>query len=271
MSVIAVTGASGFVGRHLVPFLSSCGHQCRSIARIELDAPLEALRGADAVIHLAAIAHTNAATELDYIRVNRDLPIALAKAAGAAGVSRFVFVSSTHALTHRDTAYGRAKADAEAALLDMSGIDIRIARPPLVYGPGAKANMGSLARLCRSPLPLPFAGETAPRSLVFVENLVSALLFLAETERMPEKAYMVTDPEPASLAMIVEELRAGRGRPPQQFQAPWLRPLLKALGRGAFASKLLDGEVFDGSPLRQAGWQPPFGTRQALRLTGATS
>lgn len=269
MALIAVTGASGFVGQALVPAVIARGHQCRSLSRAELADPAAALHGVDAVIHLAAIAHTNAATDEDYVRVNRDLPLALARAAAEAGISRFVFVSSTHALTHRDTAYGRAKAEAEAALADVSGIDIRIARPPLVYGPGAKANMGSLARLCATPLPLPFAAETAPRSLVYVGNLVDGLLFLADAQTLPGSAYMVTDPEPASLAMIVEELRAGRGMPPLLFRAPWLRGLLKALGRGQLASKLLDGDLFDGLPLRQAGWQPPFGTRQALRLTGA--
>jgi len=197
------------------------------------------------------------------------LPVALARAAAEAGVRRFVFVSSTHALTHRETAYGRAKAEAEAMLAKIAGIDIRIARPPLVYGQGAKANMGNLARLAATPLPLPFGGETAPRSLVYLGNLVDALVFLAERESVSVRAFTVTDPEPASLAMIVEELRAGRGKPPRLFRAPWLRGLLEALGRRQLASKLFDAEVQDGAPLRQAGWQPPYGTRQALRLTGA--
>ena len=74
----------------------------------------------------------------------------------------------------------------------------------------------------------------------------------------------------ASLAMIVEELRAGRGMPPRLFRAPWLRVVLESLGRRRLASKLFDADVFDGAPLRQAGWQPPFGTREALRLTGAS-
>lgn len=270
MALIAVTGASGFVGRQLVPAILERGHQCRSLTREELAAPAAELQGVHTVIHLAAIAHTNAATDEDYVRVNRDLPVTLAQAAANAGVSRFVFVSSTHALTHRDTAYGRAKAEAEAALAGLSGIEIRIARPPLVYGPGAKANMGNLARLVATPLPLPFAAETAPRSLIYVGNLVDALLFLAETKLLAEPAYTVTDPEPASLAMIVEELRAGRGMPPRLFRAPWLRVLLEGLGRRRLASKLFDADVFDGAPLRQAGWQPPFGTREALRLTGSS-
>lgn len=256
---VAITGASGFIGSYLVPYLiRQRGHTIVEVPRIALSAPDAFIRGCEVVIHLAGIAHQRNINFADMDTANRQLPVALAHSAAQAGVRRFVFVSSVAAAVAPETPYGRAKAAAEAELLALNTIDVTVLRPPLVYGRGVPGNMGSLLRLSRLPIPLPFASADRKRSLVYVGNLADALAFTAEHLELNGKVFTVTDGEDVSLAQIVTSFRRGMGRPAWLFRAPWLEPCLRGIGAGRVAQKLLGELRFDSSLLASAGWTAPF-------------
>jgi UDP-glucose 4-epimerase len=204
---VLVTGASGFIGAPLSAALVEAGHQVRAAVRdrrrrslpsaVEIAllpdlaggvewAPLVA--GRDAVVHLAAIAHVGPEIpNAIYDRVNHLATAALAKAAAAANVRRFVFMSSTraqagatstaplteNATPHPTDAYGRSKLAAEVAVR-ASGVPYTILRPALVYGPNPKGNVASLMRLAAKPIPLPFGAFSNRRSLLALDNLIGA-------------------------------------------------------------------------------------------------
>lgn len=257
---VAVTGATGFVGRALTARLLVQGCEVRALARHGSGVPIgseiypigdlgtscdwrAATAGVEAVVHLAARVHTQgqpslvAESETDYERVNVDASVALAQAAAAGGARRFVFVSSIKVngessvgrpFTASDPPapsdlYGRSKARAEAALrqvAEQTGLDVAIVRPPLVYGPEVRANFLALLRLCDTPLLLPFAGAANRRSLVYRDNLVDAL---AQLTLFPDRAggtWIVTDGEDLTLEELVRCLRRHLERPARLFPAP---------------------------------------------------
>lgn len=261
---IVVTGASGFVGTRLLPFLQENGHQVVAMERRDLAEPDFA--GAEAVVHLAAIAHSSGIDEKAYHRINRELAVGLAREAVSQGVRRFVFLSTAHVISEPDKPYARAKADAEVELLTLSGIEICIIRTPLVYGPGCKANMRNLLRLSRLPIPLPFESATEKRSLIYIENLCDALLFALQSPI--GGVFLAADREPVSLAEIVSLLRSGIGRGPGLFPAPWLPALLRAFHLHSIERKLFAASVYEPS-LFAAGWVPPHSVADGLRATAA--
>jgi UDP-glucose 4-epimerase len=296
---VLVTGASGFIGRPLATALAHAGYRVRAAARersglsfppaVELVAlpdlaqPADGralLAGVDAVVHVAAIAHVGSdIPEATYDRVNHIATAELARAAGVAGVSRFVFISSTraqagamadHPLRETDEprptdAYGRSKLAAEAAVR-AAGVPFTILRPALVYGPGAKGNLASLMRLTALPLPLPVGAFANRRSLVALDNLIAAVRFALENARAPNETFLVADPDALTVAELVAMLRAAQGR------KPWLVPVSPTLLKSAFgligqgdAFDRLAGElVVDSSKLRSAGWQPVVKTETAI-------
>ncbi len=187
---IAVTGAGGFVGSALTQMLAGEGHDVLPLSRNKLSDP--DFSSVETVVHCAALAHRTGTERPDaatFDAVNHRLAVDLAARAKAAGVKRFVFVSTIYTivgnpspltpdmpLKPRDD-YGRAKARAEADLREINGIEIVIARPVLVYGPGARANLKALIKLCNSGLPLPFGLANNRRSFVSLENVARALTF----------------------------------------------------------------------------------------------
>lgn len=266
---VVVTGGGGFIGRKLMRYLKSKGHDPVALSREGLEKPHDVMHGAGAVIHLAGIAHTGGGTEQDYMRVNCDLAVDLATAARECGVERFVFVSSSHAQSHPETPYGRSKAEAERRLLSSFSQNVVIVRPTLVYGAGAKGNFAALLRLAALPVPLPFKGATAKRSMVYIENLLDALVFVMDRPNVSGRVFTVTDPgSGVSLAQIIRLLREGAGRSHMLFQARWLPTVLASLGAGVVANKLFGEAVFDGSDLLTEGWKPVYTSEEALMLVG---
>src|SRR5262245_52221510 len=204
--VIALTGATGFIGRYLLGELPKRGYRLRVLLRrpstVSLDSASaaigvlvreqnmsEALAGVGAVIHSAGIAHAmSGLPEDDYRLLNTEATIRLAQAAQRAGARRFVFLSSIRAqcgpvaeAVQTESmqpspvdAYGRSKLAAERGLAGLE-IDWVALRPVLVYGPGVKGNMPQLLRLARARLPLPFGGMNGRRSLLALDNLVQAI------------------------------------------------------------------------------------------------
>jgi len=287
--LIALTGATGFIGQHLLRELPKRGYRLRVLLRrpseIQLDCASaligdlakpynmsEALSGVDAVIHSAGIAQTmTGVPEDDYRLLNTEATVKLARAAERAGVKRFVFLSSiraqaggaaegvlTEALAPAPTdAYGRSKLAAEQGLAE-TGLDWVALRLVLVYGKGVQGNMARLAELARSPYPLPLGALKARRSLLSLDNLVEAVSKVLATEQQLKRPFIVADPEPLTVGEMVMALRRGLGRRPALFPvpAPVLQAALRAMGQAEayrlFASPL----VADNSALASVDWSP---------------
>lgn len=300
---ILLTGASGFVGRHLLDDLVARGYQVRTVGRgtapasavVEqvLIADLAAfidwrplLDGVDHVVHSAGLAHADGdIPEERYQQVNTQATLALAQAAQAVGVRRLVFLSSIRAqsgpiafrpLSEADApaptdAYGRSKLAAEQGLAGLD-LDWVALRPVLVYGPGVKANMAALLKLARLPVPLPLGGLSAKRSLLAIENLTDAVGF-ALTQACPtRRSYIVSDPEPLSVADMLAAMRTGLGRGPGLIPIPSALLALAArlAGRSAAYERLANGLVASPAALIKAGWQPPAETKTALARLAAS-
>ncbi|CAN7688461.1 NAD-dependent epimerase/dehydratase family protein [Bosea sp. LjRoot237] len=300
---VLLTGASGFVGRHLLHDLIARGYRLRtagrsttpSIAGVErvaigdLGTPIAwrpLLKSVDLVVHSAGLAHADGTIpEERYRAVNTDATLALARAAQAVGIRRFVFLSSIRAqsgpisdqlLSEVDPpaptdAYGRSKLAAEEGLAGLD-IDWIALRPVLVYGPGVKANMAALLKLARLPIPLPLGALSAKRSLLAVENLAAAVAFALSEACPARRSYIVADPEPLSVAEMLAAMRAGLGREPGLIAVP---PPLLALaaqlaGRSAAFERLAKGLVASPGALLSAGWRPPAETKAALARLAAS-
>ena len=257
---VLVTGATGFIGRHMCPALRAAGHDV-SVAVRRKDFPdmpeaaafhvvpdigpetdwTEAVTGAEAVVHLAARAHVTKETAADpgaeFHRVNAEGTASLAAAAASAGVRRVVFISSSKVAGERTgdrpfnesdppqpgDAYGISKWDGEKALLDIasqSGLEAVILRPPLVYGPGVKGNFLSLLKLCRLAPPLPFAAVNNRRSFIYVGNLADAAVRCLGAEEAAGETYFVRDGEDMSTPDLIRRLALAMGRPARLFPVP---------------------------------------------------
>jgi UDP-glucose 4-epimerase len=300
---VLLSGAGGFVGRHLLRDLIVRGYHVRTAGRSatpilpgiehvaigDLGAAIDwrpLLDGVDHVVHSAGLAHADSDIPGErYRAVNTEATLALARAALAADIRRFVFLSSIRAqsgptserpLTEADTpaptdAYGRSKLAAEQGLagLDLDWIALR---PVLVYGPGVKANMAALLRLARLPMPLPLGGLSAKRSLLAIENLCEAVGF-ALTQACPaRRSYIVADPEPLSVAQMLAAMRAGLGRGPGLVPVPssLLALAARLIGRAGAYERLANGLVASPAALISAGWQPPAETKAALARLAAS-
>jgi UDP-glucose 4-epimerase len=291
---LLVTGASGFIGRRLLPALVDRGFSIVAPVRRRQPAQngvvfstIEAidtadwshlLDGVDAVAHLAGIAHAkNIETEDVYDRVNAEAALRLAKACEGR-VSRLVFVSSIRAISGPTAetildddspakptdAYGRSKRKAERGLA-LVDLPTTILRPVAVYGAGVKGNLARLARWADSPAPLPFGALRAPRSFVSLDNFVSAILFsLARTGRANE-SFVLADPEPSSVADLLVGLRAGLGRPARLLTvSPRLLGAAAAMtGQGDNWTVLSGALAVRPRRLLDEGWSPPIGNSRA--------
>jgi len=306
MRTALVTGSSGFVGRALVAELRRRGMAARGAVRRrsprdtdgeivdvgELSGSTDwsaALRDVDTVFHLAARVHRIAENASDveaiYRRANADATAALAQQAIAAGARRFVFVSSVKSMGEvsaqrpfaeddppqpRD-AYGRSKLAAEQALASLAGrIEVSIVRPPLVYGPGVRANFFSLLKLAASGLPLPLGTACAPRSMVFIDNLVDALIACATRPHGSPATYLVSDGRDFSVAELVRLLRSEMGLPARLWKLPGgaVQAAARLLGRADAAQRLYSPLQVDiGRIRRELAWSPPVSAEAGLRKT----
>lgn len=268
MGRILVTGATGFIGRHLIEALRPTAEVVAAIhtparattlhpevARIPYDLDLgdmwslENLRGTECVYHLAARVHEMRVGPDDdavYWRHNVRATESLATLAVRAGVRRFIFLSSIKVNGERtvgqpftpdgipapEDAYGRSKLAAERTLLNLSqetGLEVVIVRPPLVYGPWVGANFRRLMALVNSGWPLPFGSVRNRRSLVSVWNLVSLLVRLQQERDAPGKVWLVTDDDDVSTPALLDLVARGLGKARAPLMAVPV-PALRALG-----------------------------------------
>jgi nucleoside-diphosphate-sugar epimerase len=303
--LLALTGSTGFIGRHLLRELPKRGYRLRVLLRRPTSLPTNtasavigdiarpqnmaaALQDVDAVIHSAGLAHAmSGIPEDDYRVINTEATINLARAAKRAGAKRFVFLSSiraqcgpsaddvqTEALEPRPTdAYGRSKLAAERGLAELD-IDWVALRATLAYGPGVKGNMAELMRLARLPWPLPLGGLRARRSLLAVENLLAAVETVLTTPQALRRPLIVADPRAVTVADMIAAMRGGLGRRPGVFSVP---PALLALsfhaaGKDYVYERLSGALVADPSALMGLGWKPPLtseaGLAQLMQMPG---
>ncbi|MFV3304334.1 UDP-glucose 4-epimerase family protein [Pseudomonas sp. NY15181] len=252
----------------------------------------EAVRGIDVVIHAAARVHVmdeRAADPLTEFRaVNVEATRELARQAVAVGVKRFVYVSSikvngeetepgqpyrADSVANPQDPYGQSKLEAEQmlfALAEETGLEVVVVRPPLVYGPGVKANFASLMGALQRRLPLPFAAIDNRRSLVARDNLVDLLLLCARHPAAAGRVFLASDGQDLSTAQLCRELSEALGVHPRLLPVPALalRTLGLLSGRSQQVQRLLGSLQVDISSTRQVlDWQPPVPVKQAIRET----
>lgn len=290
-----VTGATGFIGRHLCQKLSGESASVLALSRgggslpdgtvtqaLDLSRELpaiEQLRGVDAVFHLAGIAHQRAAPE-DYDDLNHRAVAALARRAEQAGVRCFIYLSSVRAmgpakgpgprnegeLSPPDSPYGQSKWQAECDLVrefSSSDMGVYILRPPLVYGSGVGGNLETLRRAMAYGMPRPPA--EGARSMIGVQDLADLMCALAAAPRPGVHTWIVSDGERYTLRDIYDALRTAAGKGPGLAWLPapaWhaLLALADILHGGAgqpLGQRLFGTDLYDNSALLAAtGWRP---------------
>jgi nucleoside-diphosphate-sugar epimerase len=308
-SFIAVTGASGFVGAAVCNALHSRGFgvrgTVRSLSSVSAIAGFEhlaignfdassdwttALAGVDCVIHSAARVHVmnefSADPLAEFRRVNVASTLNLAQQAAAAGVLRFVFVSSVkvngeetlpgQAFTESDAPapldpYGQSKHEAELGLRQLAvdtGMEVVIVRSPLVYGPGVKANFAALMRAVQRGWPLPLGAVHNQRSLVALDNLVDLIVTCLHHPAAANQTFLASDGQDLSTAELVRGMARATGVPARLWPVPvWaLQGAAGALGKGAAVQRLCGNLQVDISKARNLlGWVPPVGVDEGLR------
>ena len=300
-----VTGATGFVGAALVNRLAiDARFDVRGTTRSDVQvfpkeverilvadlAPTtdwsEAVSKVDVVVHLAARVHLMNDTAGDplaeFRRVNVLSTLNLARQAAAAGVTRFVFMSTVkvngesglYTETDQPTpgdAYAVSKYEAELGLQKIAaetGIQVVIVRPPLVYGKGVKANFQSLMNAVRRGIPLPFGAIRNRRSLLALDNLVDFVLTCIEHPSAANQTFLVSDGEDLSTTELIRRLARAMGRPARLIPVPAavLMTVASVLGQRAAATRLLGNLQVDISKARDLlGWVPPVSVDEGLR------
>lgn len=288
---ILVTGAGGFVGKTLVPYLVAEGHEVIAATRkpgqisdgipIRIDAVgpetdwSQALLGVQTVVHLAARAHVlheeSSNPLAEHRRVNTEGTRRLAQQAIDAQVKRFVFMSSIgvlgnsslnakngHSFTEEDEPkphddYSQSKWEAEQALTKMQGLEIVTIRPPLIYGPDVPGNFRRLLLLAKDGKPFPLGGIHNKRSLIGVRNLASIVSLCLKDPRAVGQTYVVADREQLSTAELYTQLCHLFQVNPRLINLPEsvLRGMLTLLGKAKMADRLCDTLVVDASKIER--------------------
>ena len=302
----AITGATGFVGKALGGYLVSHGHRVRPVVRCKANLEDEvnigdidgmtdwtaALTGCDAVIHLAARVHVMNDTAQDplalYRATNTEGTLNLACQAAKAGVKRFVFISTIKVngegrdVPYRETdppapegAYAVSKWEAEQGLWKIAqetGLEVVILRPPLVYGPGVKANFRRLLDMVARGWPLPLGAIDNRRSLLYLGNFVDAIRLCVEHPAAAGQTFLLDDGGPVSTPQLVMAVARAMGRQARLLSVPvGILEFAGALfGKRAAVARLSGSLYVDSSAIRlRLGWTPPYSMQQGLDATVA--
>lgn len=303
---VLITGANGFVGHAFCIEAVARGLTVRGVTRSPVDLPMDvekvvigsidgntdwhvSLTGCDAVVHLAARAHVvqEAATDplSEFRRVNTEGTLNLARQVAVAGVRRFVFISSIgvngadtfqQPFTPQDVAaphspYAVSKYEAELglrALAEETGMDVVIIRSPLVYGPGAPGNFGSLVRWLKRGVPLPLGAIHNQRSLVALDNLVDLIVTCITHPAAANQTFLVSDGEDVSTTDLLRRMGQAMDHPARLIPVPvsWLKLAAAMVGKQDMAQRLCGSLQVDIEKTRQLlGWNPPLTLDQGLK------
>ncbi len=305
---VLVTGASGFVGTALCGQLRAAGYTVVAAVRWRSGLPDEvaigemssftnwrfALAGCDTVIHLAARVHVMNDTAQDplalYRATNTEATLNLARQAAQAGVRRFVFVSSIKVNgegrdgPYRETdapapedAYAISKWEAEQGLRQIeweTGLEVVILRPPLLYGPGVKANFQRLMRTVARGWPLPLGAIRNRRSLLYLGNFVDAIRVCVEHPAAAGQTFLLDDGKPVSTPDLIRAVARAMGRPARLLWVPVgvLAFTGTLLGKRAAVARLTGSLFVDSSAIRaRLGWTPPYSMEAGLAATVAVA
>jgi nucleoside-diphosphate-sugar epimerase len=302
--LILVIGANGYVGRALCRQLLQSNTPMRAVVRtvrgdepvpVEIVSPSASdaawqtpLRGVSCVVHLAARTPTHGESGMESLgefrEANVSFPLRVARNAGAAGVRRFVFLSSVKVhgdvanqpLTEKDAprpvdAYGISKVEAEQEVRQAAqgaGMEWVILRPPVVYGPGVRGNFPALVRAIQRRLPLPLGAIRNRRSIIYLGNLVDVVQRCVTHSAAANQLFLVADHEALSTPALVRRLALALGVEPPYL--PWvpvwmLRAAGRALGRRATVERLTQSLEIDSSFLKdRLGWTPPFAAEEGF-------
>lgn len=311
MKNILVTGATGFIGKPLCAKLLADGFQVRAavwreepggslptgidVALIDSIGPdtdwNQALAGIDTIIHLAARVHVMEEKDKDPLSAYRLVNVAgverLARLASAAGTKRLVFLSSVKVhgeetatrYTEQDTPapldpYGVSKLEAEESLKRIAtetGLEVVFIRPPLVYGAGVKANFLKLMDIVARGLPLPFGSVNNARSMIYVGNLIDAVVICAKHPQAAGQTYLVSDGDDVSTPDLIRRIATALNSPERMvpFPSGLMRFAGRIMGKTAAIDRLLGSLVVDDIKIRkELGWKPPFTMADGLAETG---
>lgn len=254
-----------------------------------------ALDGVDTVVHTAARVHVMRDTASDpmaeFRRVNVEGTLNLGRQAAVAGVRRFIFISSIKVNGERTRPdqrfladdvpaphdpYGISKLEAELGLQLIAretGMEYVVIRPPLIYGPGVKANFLAMLRWVDRGIPLPFGRIDNRRSLVALDNLVDLVTLCLTHPAAANRVWLVSDNEDVSLSSLLNRMAHALGRSPRLVRVPqsWIEATAKMLGRGGLAGRLCDNLQVDIAKTQALlGWAPVVTVEQALEQVAAT-
>ena len=309
MKKILVTGATGFIGlavaqellkqafdvsaavRKLSPFLPDAVKQIEIGDISSLPENISTLHDMDVVIHIAARAHIMDETESnplsEFRKVNTTATLNLARQAAEAGVKRFIFISSikvngeitesgipfTAKSTHVPTnPYGLSKFEAEHGLMSLAqntGMEVVIIRPPLVYGPGVKANFLNMIKWVDKAIPLPLGSVHNKRSLVALDNLVSFICHCINHSKAGNEIFLISDGEDISTTQLLQKVAKALEKKIILLPIPvsLMRFTAKLIGKQAVASRLFDSLQVDSSKARNLlGWQPVINMDEQLNI-----
>lgn len=304
---ILVTGASGFVGGQLIRRLAAqptVEVQGAVRAKPEGDHSVlipvgdingdtdwsKALQNQRVIVHTAARAHIMEDSAVDplteFRRVNVAGTLNLARQGAAAGIRRFVFISSIKVNGEQtmsgvcfraddapapEDPYGISKSEAEQGLQQIAretGMEVVVVRPPLVYGPGVKGNFASMIRLVAKGFPLPLGAIHNKRSLVALDNLVDLIITCIDHPRAANEVFLAGDGEDLSTSELLRRVGAALGRPARLLPVPaaLLQFGASVLSKKAMAQRLLGSLQVDISKNRHLlGWEPPVSVDEGLR------
>lgn len=303
---VLVTGATGFIGEAVISKLlldkkfspvaavrrdTGLSQFC-SVVHYDLGQPddLSAVEGVSVVIHCAARVHVMNESVPDSLpafrKANVEGTVGLARWAAKSGVKRFIFISSIK-VNGSETAdfpfkasdipspvdpYGISKCEAEAALRSISsetGLEVVVIRPPLVYGPGVKANFLSMMRWLDLGIPLPLGAIKNKRSLVAVGNLTDLIVTCIDNPAAAGQIFLVSDGDDLSTTELLRRmaLALGKGAKLLPVPAAWLRFVASIVGKSAVAERLCGSLQVDIQHTREVlKWCPPISVDTALRM-----
>ncbi len=308
---VVITGANGFVGRALSIEAVARGLAVKGVTRTICKLPtgvknvvigsfedanlwLKAFAGCDVVVHLAARVHVMQETYADglseFRRVNVMGTLSLARCAAVAGVKRFVFVSSIKVngeLTQDgepmraddppipSSAYGVSKWEAELGLREIAlntGMEVVVIRPPLVYGPGVRANFATMMHVLRRGVPVPLGAIRNKRSFVALDNLVDLIITCLFHPGAANETFLVSDGEDVSTTELLRRMGQALGRPARLLPLPGKALKLAAalIGKQDVLQRLVGSLQVDISKTRiLLGWAPPITLDEGLRRAAA--